>query len=163
LKEKLFSNVSKKIGITTIEFYVVLIIVLGFGVGIIGKNYFPFENKNSQNISVDSLKHILDSIAAIERTTYIGTDMNNHPIAELSKGDTLLNKKPSKKSDFKGIVNINTATKTELMQLYNVGNITADKIIEYRKRNPFRKIEEILNIKGIGISTYNKIKNNIVV
>jgi len=163
LKEKLFSSVSKKIGITTTEFYVVLIVVFGFLVGIIGKTYFPFEDKNQNNISPDSLRYILDSIAAIERTRFIGTDTSNTPVNELAAADTFFYKKPTKKSDFKGVVNLNTATKTELMQLYNIGDKTADRIIEYRKQKAFRKKEEILNIKGIGINTYEKIKNNISV
>ena len=163
MEKKLFSSISKKFGITTTEFYVILIITLGFVVGIIGKNYFPFEDKNRNNISADSLKHILDSIAAIELTRYIGTDTNNNPVAELAAADTFFYKKPPKKSDFKGVVNLNTASKSELMQLYRIGDKTADKIIEYRKKKPFRRPEEILNIQGIGVNTYNKIKNNITV
>lgn len=163
LKEKLFSSISKKIGITIQEFYVTLIVVLGFLIGIIGTNYFPFEDTKQNNISADSLKRILDSISAVERTTYIGTNINNQPVNELAAADTLKYKKAPKKSDFKGIVNINTATKTELMQLYKIGDKTADKIIEYRNKKRFRRIEDILNVKGIGINTYNKIKNNIVI
>ena len=163
MKENLFAFISKKIGITITEFYVVLIIVLGFIVGIIGKNYFPLENKNQNNISADSLKCILDSIESVERTRFIGTDSNNTPVVELTEKDTMFYKKPVKKSDFKGIVNINTATKSELMQLYKIGNKTADNIIEYRKRKHFRKKEEILNVKGIGVKTFDKIKNNITV
>ena len=161
MKEKLFISVTKKIGITTTEFNVVLIITIGFIVGIVGKNYFPFEDKNQNNISVNSLKHILDSIADIERTRFIGTDTANRSVGELVQADTMFYKKPPKKSDFKGIVNINTASKSELMQLYKIGNKTSDNIIEYRKQKPFRKKEDILNVKGIGINTYNKIKDNI--
>jgi len=163
MKEKLFSSISKKIGITVVEFNVVLIIVLGFLIGIVGKTYFPFEDKIQNNISADSLKYILDNIAEVEKTRFIGTDTNNKPIEELAAADTFFYKKPPKKSDFKGVININTAPKTELMQLYKVGNKTADKIIEYRKQKPFRKKEEILNVKGIGVNTYEKIKNNICV
>ena len=161
MKEKLFPTISKKIGITITEFNVVLIIVLGFLIGIIGKTYFPFEEQNQNNISADSLKYILDSIATIEKTRFIGTDTNNIAVSELSAKDTFFYKKPPKKSDFKGIVNINTATKTQLMQLYKIGDKTADKIIEYRKNKPFKRKEDILNVKGIGIKTYEKIKNNI--
>ena len=162
MKEKLFASISKKIGITTTEFHTLLIIVIGFIFGSIGRNYFPFEDKQN-NISADSLKNILDSISLLERTQFIGSDTNNNPVQELVDADTFFYKKAPKKSDFKGIVNINTATKKELMQLYNIGDKTADKIIEYRTKKMFRRPEDILNVKGIGPTTYNKIKNNITV
>ena len=149
-------------GITITEFYVVLIIVIGFAFGGIGKNYFPL-NEKQNNISADSLRSILDSISNIEKTKFVGTDTSNNAVQELVEADTFFYKKPPKKTDFNGIVNINTATKKELMQLYNIGNKTADKIIEYRTKHQFRRPEDILNVKGIGPNTYSKIKNNIAV
>ncbi len=48
-------------------------------------------------------------------------------------------------------ININTAGHEELMQLKGVGEVLAQKIIEYRQKNgPFEKVEDILNVKGIG-------------
>lgn len=56
-------------------------------------------------------------------------------------------------------VNINTASQTELETLPGIGPATALKIIEYRKeKGKFKSIEDIKNIKGIGESKYNKIK-----
>ncbi|MBR4351217.1 MAG: helix-hairpin-helix domain-containing protein [Bacilli bacterium] len=60
-----------------------------------------------------------------------------------------------------GKVNINTATKEELMTLIGIGESKADKIIEYRKSNIFNSIEDIKNVSGIGESIYTKIKDNI--
>ena len=60
-----------------------------------------------------------------------------------------------------GKVNINTATKEELMTLTGIGESKADKIIEYRKSNIFNSIEDIKNISGIGESIFTKIKDNI--
>lgn len=62
------------------------------------------------------------------------------------------------------MVNINTASKEELMQLEGVGNVTAEKIVEYREANgPFAAPEDIMNVKGIGSSTYEKNKDRITV
>ena len=59
-------------------------------------------------------------------------------------------------------VSINTATETELMTLEGIGKSKALAIIEYRKNNgSFNSIEELKNVKGIGNTIYEKIKNNI--
>lgn len=55
-------------------------------------------------------------------------------------------------------ININNSSKEELMQLNGVGESTAQKIIEAR---PFTVIEDILNVSGIGDTTFNNIKDNI--
>ena len=60
-------------------------------------------------------------------------------------------------------VNINKATKEELESLEGIGEKTAERIIEYRKRNPFKSEEELLNVIGIGEGKYEKIKDNITV
>lgn len=60
-----------------------------------------------------------------------------------------------------GKININIATKEELMTLPGIGESKADKIIEYRNNNKFNSIEDIKNISGIGESIFNKIKDNI--
>ena len=61
-----------------------------------------------------------------------------------------------------GQVNINTATKEELMSLTGVGESKADAIIEYRNNNgEFKSIEDIMNIRGIKEGLFNKIKDKI--
>lgn len=62
------------------------------------------------------------------------------------------------------IVNINTATQTELETLPGIGPSLALRIIEYRKENgKFNNIEEIKNVKGIGEAKYDDIKKHIKV
>ncbi len=58
-------------------------------------------------------------------------------------------------------ISINTATKEELMTLPGIGESKALLIIEYRKQNRFNALEEIMNVKGIGKSIYEKIKDSI--
>ncbi len=60
-------------------------------------------------------------------------------------------------------ININTASKDELKSLNGIGEATANKIINYRKTNPFREIEDIMNVPGIGESKFNNIKNDICI
>jgi competence protein ComEA len=50
-----------------------------------------------------------------------------------------------------GVVNINTASATQIALLPRVGLKVAERVIEYRKANgPFRKVEDLMEVKGIG-------------
>lgn len=63
-----------------------------------------------------------------------------------------------------GKVNINRASKEELMTLPGIGEAKAESIIAYRKKNgSFRKTEDIMQIAGIKDSLYEKIKDLIQV
>lgn len=61
-------------------------------------------------------------------------------------------------------ININTATKEELMTLPGIGESKAQAIIKYREEyGPFQNIEDITNISGIKEGVYNNIKEYIIV
>lgn len=61
-----------------------------------------------------------------------------------------------------GLVNINIASKDELMTLNGIGEVMAERIIEYRTNNRFRNKEDIMSVKGIGSGIYEKIKDSII-
>lgn len=66
--------------------------------------------------------------------------------------------------DDNDIVNINTASLTELQNLSGIGKSKAEAIIKYREQNGnFKNIEELLNVDGIGEKLYEEIKSNITV
>lgn len=63
-----------------------------------------------------------------------------------------------------GVVNINTATQTELETLPGIGPSLALSIINYRKENgKFSSIEEIKNVSGIGDAKFEKMKSFITI
>jgi len=62
-----------------------------------------------------------------------------------------------------GKININTATKEELMTLPGIGPRTAENIIEYRKINKFQKQEDIMKVKRIGKKIYENLADKITV
>ena len=62
------------------------------------------------------------------------------------------------------IVNLNTATAAQIASLPGIGPKTADLVVEYRVKNgPFKKIEEVMNVRGIGEKSFLKIKNRLTV
>jgi competence protein ComEA len=61
-------------------------------------------------------------------------------------------------------VNLNTATAADLQTLPKIGAAAAARIIEYREKNGgFKKIEDLMNVKGIGEKTFLKLKPMVVV
>jgi len=62
-----------------------------------------------------------------------------------------------------GKVNINTADKAQLVTLKHVGDKIADRIIEYRKTQPFEVPEDIMKVKGIGQKVFEANKDRIIV
>ena len=59
-------------------------------------------------------------------------------------------------------ININTASAEELISLKGIGEKTAQAIIAYRQKNgPFKAIEDIKKVKGIGDKKFEALKNTI--
>jgi len=71
---------------------------------------------------------------------------------------------PASKGAPAGIININTASATDLEALPGVGAKTAARIVEYRQKNgPFKKVEELMNVRGVGEKNFLKLKPQITV
>jgi competence protein ComEA len=72
--------------------------------------------------------------------------------------------KPPKTTVAPASVNLNTATASELEALPGVGIAMAARIIEYRQKvGGFKKIEDLMNVKGIGEKMFLNLKPLIVV
>jgi competence protein ComEA len=62
------------------------------------------------------------------------------------------------------VVNINSATPGELETLPGIGARTAQRIVEYRQKNGgFKKIEELMNVQGVGEKSFLKIKDRLTI
>jgi competence protein ComEA len=62
-----------------------------------------------------------------------------------------------------GVINVNTATKEELMMLPGIGEKTASAIVAYRKVNgPFKTIDDMTKIKGISKKKLDKLRPSLV-
>jgi competence protein ComEA len=63
-----------------------------------------------------------------------------------------------------GLININSATATELEALSGIGEVLAATIVEYRTTNgPFAAVDELLDVSGIGPATLDEIRDHITV
>jgi competence protein ComEA len=72
--------------------------------------------------------------------------------------------KASQKAASTEKVNLNTATAEQLQTLPGVGPAIAKRILDHRAKNgKFNKVEEILNVKGIGEKKFQRMKDRLVV
>ena len=124
--------------------FLIISVAIGLSVGTIRKTYFK----------PDFPKKIENEIAEFKSLSFdIDESKLNDTQENLSKSDDI-KPKISVKS-----ININTALKKDLLRLPKIGPITAERIIQYRDVfGPFKSIEGLLNIKGIGPKTLDQLK-----
>jgi competence protein ComEA len=62
------------------------------------------------------------------------------------------------------VVNLNSATAAQIADLPGIGAKTAELIVQYRVKNgPYKKIEEIMNVRGVGEKSFLRIKDRLAV
>jgi competence protein ComEA len=63
-----------------------------------------------------------------------------------------------------GLININSASATELETLSGIGEVLAATIIEYREQNgPFASVDDLMDVSGIGPATLEEIRDQVTV
>lgn len=63
-----------------------------------------------------------------------------------------------------GRIDLNRACQEELQQLNGIGPVLAGRILDYRRDNgPFRYIEELVNVNGIGSVTLQNIRGHLII
>jgi competence protein ComEA len=108
----------------------------------------------SDKVCTDWVKRNINQASLVETNAKIfipGTDDEECEVL-LSQG---VQEAPSASG---GLISINTASKEDLISISGVGPATAEKIIEGR---PYKALEDIKRVKGIGDSTYESIRDSI--
>lgn len=124
--------------------FLIISVAIGQSVRTIQKTYFK----------PDFSEKIENEIAEFKSLSIdIDESKLNYTQENLSKSDDIKPKISVKSLD------VNTASKNDLMTLPKIGPVTAEKIIQYRDDfGPFKSIEDLLKIKGIGQKTLDQLK-----
>jgi len=159
----MFEKLSKKIGFTETE---ILVILFFAGLFILGFVYVEFiKNDTAEYKHIDYSKQ--DSLFAYYSNLNPEFDPDDPRLdsnLEIKKrvlelSDTIAYVKKDISSLTDKSININTAELSELVKLPGIGEKTAEKIIQLRnERGKFKRLEELMDVKGIGEVKFNKIK-----
>ena len=121
-------------------------------------------SKKEINDFLATKKKLEEKIEICQKDEVINNGCINNGDINVDKNNNVNSENDSMSSNSVKKININTATKSELTTLTGVGDSKADAIINYRSEvGKFNKIEDIMNVDGIGESVFEKIKNNITV
>ena len=172
----------KNISFTKSEIQVILFIIIVVTTGFAVKYYkqvfalspeiiydYSETDKKFRELSARSIQDSSNDTSLIFTGSADYTDNAEKELSEKIKvsEDSLIKKQKIKdeESPFNEdieIVNLNTATTEQLIDLPGIGESTAEKIITYRdEKKGFKKKEDLMNVKGIGKKKFEAIKNYI--
>lgn len=160
----MFTRLSKKIGFTETELKIVLFLTLTLLAGFSYKSFFTESQANEKIMAFDYSKE--DSLF-LNASTIIQMDsisLKNDKEVDLKQEVLNFNTRSFKKSKTKSLpaeksINLNSAVLSDLVRLPGIGEKTAIKILELRtKQGGFKKVEDLIKVKGIGETKLNNIK-----
>ena len=165
----MFKKLSLLIGFTETEVKVILFLIITLGAGFSYKEFFLNDNssetKNYDYSKEDSLftesKNQDDFISNADETKDKNVDYK-HEVLDFNERNFQESKSDSPLIE--NSVNINKANANDLAKLPGIGTKTAERIVQYRiDKGRFKKLEDLLQIKGIGESKFLKIKQYIFI
>lgn len=115
--------------------------------------------------------YTIDEVKKSKETETVVKVIEKECVCPEIKNDACLNSNNKEKDTetssnetISGKININTASLEEIQALSGIGESKAKAIIKHREENGnFEKIEDLMNVSGIGETLYEKIKNDITV
>lgn len=129
------------------------------GVLILAGLFYIFKSYREKPIMIDYSQS--DSIfSRLTHKPMQQAETENINIAETNISHEISNKTSESVAELeKGSIDINRANKNELEKLPRIGPAMANRIIEYRNTlGPFKSINDLINVKGIGKKTLELIK-----
>lgn len=159
----MFDKLSKKIGFTETEIGVILFLSALFIIGFVYVEFIKTDAGDYKYFDYSKQDSLFSYYSNLD-PEFNADELQSESNLEIKKrvlelSDTITYAKKDISSLAEKSININTAGINELIKLPGIGEKTAEKIIELRKqRGKFKRLEELMDVKGIGEVKFNKIK-----
>ncbi len=169
--KEIVNRIKSTFFITSQELYIISILLIGSLIGvliqpinnnddILIKKAFTIAEQNTEKSLESNSEKIQESNSSESNTLGSNTTESSSNINQTQQVKKLTVEDAYANESNK--INLNTASKSELMRIPGVGEKTAEKIIEYRQSQKFSAPRDIMKIKGIGTKKYEKIKEIII-
>ncbi|NOU68044.1 hypothetical protein GC096_28855 [Paenibacillus sp. LMG 31461] len=125
----------------------------------------PKANTSESSSSSEVISTPSSSTGAITQTSPSPSTSTSepHPTSAVSPVPPAITAPPSNEAQ-KGLLDLNTATLEQLDKLPGIGESKAKAILEYRmKKGRFKRVEELMDVKGIGEKMFEKLKGSVFV
>lgn len=119
-----------------------------------------------QNRSMFGMGLVRATIAALAISTLAATPHADAQRRQVATAQTSASRAPAAApatASAEGVVNIQTASVEELQRLPGIGPSKAQAIVAFRERTAFRRVEDILRVRGIGRATFRRLRPMITV
>jgi len=162
IDNKKISKENKRKKIELIIGCVLLVLIITGGIALAYSNKSSRGSKPSDSSEVAALKAEIDNLN--KKIDDLNNNINAAKAAGVETTTTESSSGGKSSSEVSGVVNLNTASVSELDSLPGIGPTYAQRIIEYRQSNGgFKSTDELKNVKGIGDKTFDKLKNSVTI
>lgn len=145
--KRYITTIQRHLGITRSEAIAITFVATILTVGTVGTSLLPVTSLH-EHASARRIAQILDSLEA-DRLVVDGNHQAPYQPEQRADIGTTLPQAPEKKNTLR-IVDLNSASASQLETLPGIGPAMAQRIIEARTRRRFTSVEDLLNVKGIG-------------
>ena len=165
----MIKKISERIGLTPAEIKVLLFLIVVLTVGYSVKNFYFKDDSYYKEFDYSRDDSVFNSIDPdgknlSEKKSKLAGKKVDYKQEVLDFNDSEFRNNVKKTVPATASININTAGIEELAKLPGIGKKTAENIIIFRKKiGRFRKLNELLRVKGIGNSKFSNIKKYICI